>query len=66
VWTDGPASKAGLKLGDIITGLNGVNVSQGDFEGQIARYKPGSRIRVGYMRNAWAFETKLTLSRMPM
>ena len=66
VWTDGPASKVGLKLGDIITELNGVNVSQGDFEGQIAHYKPGSTIRVGYMRNAWAFETKLTVSRMPM
>ena len=66
VISDGPAAKGGLKVGDIITQLNGVNVGEDDFEAQISQYKPGSTVRVGYMRNAWAFETTLTVSRMPM
>jgi len=66
VWPDGPAAKGGLRPGDIITQLNGVNVNRDDFETRIVRYRPGSTIRIGYMRNAWAFETKLTVSRLPM
>jgi hypothetical protein len=66
VVSDGPASKGGLKTGDVITQLNGINIGENDFDAEIAHYKPGSTVRIGYMRNAWAFEATLTVSRMPM
>jgi hypothetical protein len=67
VAPDGPASKGGLRAGDIITQVNGVNVgSQDDFDARISRHGPGSTLRIGYMRSAWAFETKVTVDKVPM
>ena len=61
----GPASKAGLKIGDVIIDLNGVRVSDEGFESQIARYAPGSKISVGYNRSAWAFEVAIVVGKDP-
>jgi PDZ domain/PEGA domain len=61
-----PASKAGLKVGDVITELNGVRVSDDEeLESQIARYAPGSEIRIGYVRGSWAFKATVIVGQQP-
>lgn len=51
VPADGAAYKAGLKKGDVITKVNGNNVSSGiEMSGQIASFKPGEKVPVTYSR----------------
>jgi S1-C subfamily serine protease len=46
------AQKAGLKEGDIITGINGVVVNSASaLQEQVARYRPGDKVKVNYIRN---------------
>jgi hypothetical protein len=53
----GPAAQAGLKAGDVINQVNGIQLKEDeDFDRKIAVCKPGTKIRVGYMRGSWAFE----------
>jgi S1-C subfamily serine protease len=48
--------------GDIITQLDGKPVTSGvSFDAEIAQYKPGSQMRVSYMRGAWQSETTITV-----
>jgi serine protease Do len=45
------AAAAGLKTGDIITQINGVNVNtSSQLQEQVARFRPGDKIKVGYLR----------------
>lgn len=47
----GSAAAAGIKKGDIITGINGVQTpSIPQMTEQIARYKPGDKISISYIR----------------
>jgi serine protease Do len=49
---DGPAIDAGLKLGDIITKVNGVDVNtQSAFEEELSYRYPGDKITVSYLRD---------------
>jgi membrane-associated protease RseP (regulator of RpoE activity) len=57
-----PAAKAGLKIGDIIMDLNGASITDQDFDAEIARCELGSRLRLGYMRDAWRSEATVTVS----
>ena len=57
----GPAARAGLRAGDIITAVNGIPTTDEDPNVKIAAYKPGSKVRIGYMRDSWAFEAKVTV-----
>jgi len=61
VAESGPAAKAGLKPGDVINAVNGISLKDEDLDEKIAVYKPGSTIRLGYMRSSWAFETTVTV-----
>ena len=54
-------SKAGLRPGDVINAVNGISLKDEDFHKKIAAYKPGSTVRLGYMRDSWAFEASLTV-----
>jgi serine protease Do len=48
----GPAEKAGLKTGDIITSIDGHSIKDGDdLVNEIASRRPGSSIRLGYLRD---------------
>ena len=52
VQPGGPAEKAGLKAGDIITSIDGRAVKDGDdLVNEIASRRPGSSIRLGYLRD---------------
>jgi serine protease Do len=57
-----PASKAGLRPGDAIDTVNGISLKEEDLDKKIAAYKPGSTVRLGYMRGAWALETVVTVA----
>jgi serine protease Do len=45
------AAAAGLKMGDIITDINGINVNtSAQLQEQVSRFRPGDKIKVGYLR----------------
>jgi serine protease Do len=58
----GPAEKAGLKAGDIITNIDGRSVKDGDdLVNEIASRRPGSTIRLGYLRDGKQADTTVTI-----
>ncbi|WP_246455486.1 Do family serine endopeptidase [Hymenobacter citatus] len=47
------AADAGLQEGDIITAINGVNVNtSSQLQEQVARFRPGDKIKVSYLRGS--------------
>jgi serine protease Do len=49
---DGGAYAAGIRKGDIIKKIDGLEISSGaEMQGQISRFKPGDKIPVTYLRN---------------
>jgi len=51
VPTDGGAYAAGIRKGDVITKINGTEVTNGaEMQGQISRYKPGDKVPVTFSR----------------
>ncbi|HUV68422.1 MAG TPA: Do family serine endopeptidase [Terracidiphilus sp.] len=62
VQPGGPAEKAGLKAGDIITTVDGRSIKDGsDLVDEIASRRPGSTVRLGYMRNGKQEDTTVTI-----
>ena len=62
VQPGGPADKAGLKSGDIITTIDGRNIKDGDdLVNEIASRRPGSTIRLGYIRDGKPQDTTVTI-----
>src|ERR1035441_10145471 len=58
----GPADKAGLKPGDIITTVDGRSIKDGDdLVNEIASRRPGSSIRLGYLRDGKQDDTTVTI-----
>jgi Do/DeqQ family serine protease len=52
VVASGAAADAGIQKGDVITGINGINTpSIPQMTEQIARYKPGDKISISYLRD---------------
>ncbi|PSL46483.1 Do/DeqQ family serine protease [Chitinophaga niastensis] len=52
VIPNGSAAAAGLRSGDVITAINGVNIPGPSQIGeQVARYKPGDKISITYLRD---------------
>lgn len=52
VQPGGPAEKAGLKMGDVITSIDGRGIKDGDeLVNEIASRRPGSTARLGYLRD---------------
>ncbi len=52
VPTDGGAYAAGIRKGDVIKKIDGVEVTDGaELQGQVSRYKPGDKVPITYARN---------------
>lgn len=64
VVSGGPADKAGIKDGDIITKINNSVVGEeGSITTIIGQYKPGDTVKVTYLRDGKEQTTKLTLAK---
>jgi serine protease Do len=62
VQPGGPADKAGLKPGDIITTIDGRMVKDGDdLVNEIASRKPGSTVRLGFLRDGKQSDATVTI-----
>ncbi len=62
VPSDGAASIAGIKKGDIVTKVNGVTVTSGpEMVEQVTRYKPGDKVTLNYLRDGKEYTANLTL-----
>jgi serine protease Do len=58
-----PADSAGLKVGDTITSVDGKDVKNGDeLVADIASRKPGSKAKLGFVRNAKKQDTTVTIA----
>src|SRR2546427_4139484 len=58
-----PADQAGLKVGDTITTLEGKKVTKGDdLVSEIASRKPGSKVKLGFIRNGKQEDTTVTIA----
>jgi len=66
VLQDGPASKSGLKPGDVVTTVGErpvANTTQ--LLNAVAALKPGSEAAIGVQRGAQALQLKLTVGQRP-
>ncbi len=62
VQPGGPAEKAGLKAGDIITTIDGRSIKDGDdLVNEIASRRPGSSVRLGYLRDGKQSDATVTI-----
>ena len=62
VHPGGPAEKAGIKVGDIITSIDGRSIKDGDdLVSEIASRRPGSTVRLGYLRDGKQADTTVTI-----
>jgi len=62
VQPGGPADKAGIRPGDIITTIDGRNIKDGDdLVNDIAARRPGSSIRLGFMRDGKPQDATVTV-----
>jgi len=62
VPTDGGAYAAGIRTGDRIEKINGIEIfSGGELQEQVSRYKPGDKVPVTYARNGKEQTVTVTL-----
>ena len=62
VTPNGPAEKAGLKAGDIISSIDGRAIKDGDdLVNEIASRRPGSSVRLGYLRDGKQADATVTI-----
>ena len=66
VTSGSPASDAGLKKGDVITGFDGKTIADAnDLTEAVALAKPGDKVDVTYVRNGETKTTSVTLGTRP-
>jgi serine protease Do len=65
VEPDSPAGKAGLKVGDVVTELDGHKVSDaGQLQVEVGQKRPGTEIKLGLMRDGKSVNVPVTLADM--
>jgi putative serine protease PepD len=66
VRNDSPAAKAGLKVGDVITGFDGRTIeSADDLTAAVGAAKPGEQVKLTYVRGGQTKTTTVTLGNRP-
>jgi serine protease Do len=66
VEPNGPSEKAGVKTGDVITGLNGKAVESGrDLSRSVARLRPGSQASLTVIRDGRTQDINVTIAQRP-
>jgi serine protease Do len=67
VSPDGPAAKAGILQGDVITDINGAQVDESrDLRLKISQLTPGSEIKLKLLRDGKPLEATITLGELPV
>ncbi len=62
---DSPAAKAGLKVGDLITSLNGKEVNDAsDLQVKVGQTAPGTTVKLEVVRDGKSMELPVTLEKM--
>jgi serine protease Do len=62
---DGPAAKAGLKVGDVIASLNGAKVKDSrDLARQVAGIAPDTPVQIGLLRNGKQETAQVTIAQL--
>lgn len=65
VEPDSPGAKAGLKIGDVITGVNGKDVADaGQLQVEVGQTSPGTTIKLNIMRDGKSTTLPVTLEAM--
>jgi serine protease Do len=66
VSANGPASKAGLEIGDVIIGIDGKDVtSSSDVTQEIATKQIGDKVSIDYLRGNSQYNAEVTLEASP-
>ena len=65
VFDDGPAQKAGLSAGDVLVAMDGLKVTAGTFDAQLARCQAGDRIEIHAFRRDELMRFEVTLAAAP-
>ncbi|GAO45706.1 trypsin-like peptidase domain-containing protein [Flavihumibacter petaseus] len=62
VTKDGAAFASGIKKGDFITRINNIPIRTGaEMQGQIATFRPGDKVKIGYRRDGKDFNIDVVL-----
>ncbi len=65
VEPDSPGAKAGLKIGDVITGVNGKDVADaGQLQVEVGQTSPGTTVKLNIMRDGKSMTLPVTLEAM--
>jgi len=65
VESDSPAAKAGLKIGDIITELDGKKIADaGELQVEVGQKRPGTTVKLGLIRDGKETTSSVTLEAM--
>ena len=66
VYQDGPAEKAGLRRGDVLTGINNISTTDGNkVMNMVAQVPPGTEVTLQILRDKKPIELKARVSTRP-